>query len=463
MTREGRGNLRRLVEGTFEARPSCLFLALTLRSEELHRCAEGGLAGIITDTAYLLGPIDDDVERRQMIVSPAHAVVQDWLGVPDGVREGRDTTPFEPEVVDLLLQEVRHLLDTLAHASDHLPLLQHGLLQIWDSAAERWQRGLAEEGTPGFRILRRDVEAAMRSDLSAPGWLVRCLNQHADAVHASAVAAAAQQLPAAETPETRAKLMLRTIFCAMARKDDRGNWARRFVTARRAAALLDGSEAGDATAAMTAVLTTFQAAGYLNVGRTGDEPIYDVSHEALIRNWVRYSDWLREADQIGEALEAVVGNVGTAPAQTVRQGFLRWVPGWAIRGRNWVMETAEKQAADAVPDRFKESIAKVLGPTPRISRPLAAALLADRAERASSPMTDAAARRPENRKALEERMLRGIAAAETPFALASRYAGRRASRLLYFVGLLGGFTLLFMGGLVTVGIDWFALNKQTRS
>ncbi len=270
MTREGRGNLRRLVEGTFEARPSCLFLALTLRSEELHRCAEGGLAGIITDTAYLLGPIDDDVERRVMIVSPARAVVQDWLGIPDGAREGRDTTPFEPEVVELLLQEVRHLLDTLTHASDHLPLLQHGLLQIWDSAAQRWRRGPAEDDAPDFRILRRDVEAAMRSDISAPGWLVRCLNQHADAIHAAAAAEASRLLPAAKAPETRearAELLLRTIFCAMARKDDRGNWARRFVTARRAAALLDGSAPGDATAAMAAVLTAFQEAGYLNVGR----------------------------------------------------------------------------------------------------------------------------------------------------------------------------------------------------
>ncbi|WP_342236506.1 ATP-binding protein [Inquilinus sp. OTU3971] len=465
VTREGRGNLRRLVEGTFEARPSCLFLALTLRSEELHRCAEGGLAGIITDTAYLLGPIDDDVERREMIVSPAHAVIQDWLGVTDGAREGRDTTPFEPAVVDLLLQEVRHLLESLTHASDHLPLLQHGLLQIWDSAAERWQRGPAEDGTPGFRILRRDVEAAMRSDLSTPGWLVRCLNQHADAVHAAAAAAAAQQLPAAETPESRearAELVLRTIFCAMARKDDRGNWARRFVTARRAAALLDGSEAGNATAAMEAVLKTFQAAGYLNVGRTGGEPIYDVSHEALIRNWVRYSDWLREADQIGEALEAVVGNVGTAPAQTVRPGFLRWVPGWVIKGRDWVMETAEKQAADAVPDRFKDSIAKVLGPAPRISRPLAAALLADRAERTLSPIAEGATRRPEGRKALEDRMLQGIAAVEPPFALATRYAGRPVSRLLYFVSLLGGFTLLVMGGLIVVGADWLDVKHANR-
>ncbi len=151
-----------------------------------------------------------------------------------------------------------------------MPPLQHGLLQIWDSAAERWQRRPAGENTPGFRTLRRDVEAAMRSDPSAPGWLVRLPEQHADAVHAAAAAAAAQQPPAAETPEAREARARgpRTIFCAMARKDDRGNWARRFVTAWRAAALLDGPGAGDATAAMAAVLKTFQVAGYLNVGRT---------------------------------------------------------------------------------------------------------------------------------------------------------------------------------------------------
>ncbi len=86
-----------------------------------------------------------------------------------------------------------------------------------------------------------------------------------------------------------------------------------------------------------------------------------------------------------------------------------------------------------MPDRFKDSIAKVLGPAPRISRPLAAALLADRAERASSPMTTQPPGGPRG-EALEERMLQGIAAAvETPFALASRYAGRRAARLRYVV------------------------------
>lgn len=464
VTREGRDNLRRLVEATFEERPSCLFLALTLRSEELHRCAEGGLAGIITDTAYLLGPLDDDLERRDIIVSPARAVIHDWAGLPDGDADERNAAPFAPEVVDLLLQEVRHLLDTLSHSSDHLPLLQHGLLQIWDGAAERWRRGLAETGTPDLRILRRDVETAMRSDLSSPGWLVRCLNEHADAVCAAAAAEAARLLPAdgtKETPEARAELVLRTLFCAMARKDDRGNWARRFVTARRAAALLDGPEAmaGDTAAAMQAALTVFQDAGYLNAGRKGDEPIYDVSHEALIRNWARCADWLREADRIGEALEEVLGNVGTGPPASARPGILRWIPGWVMRGRDWVMETAEKQAAGAVPDRFKDNVAKVLGPAPRISRPLAAALLADRAERASSPLDG---RRPEGRRALEDRMLKGIAAIEAPFALAARYAGRRVSRLLYFVSLLGGFTLLVMGGLIVVGAEWFAVKQANR-
>lgn len=466
VTREGRDNLRRLVEATFEERPSCLFLALTLRSEELHRCAEGGLAGIITDTAYLLGPLDDDTERRDIIVSPARAVINDWAGVPDDDPGDRDAVPFTAEVVDLLLREVRHLLDALTHSSDHLPLLQHGLLQIWDSAAERWRRTLAEGGVPDLRIQRGDVETAMRSDLSTPGWLVRCLNRHADAVYAMAVAEAAQRMPATgtgETREARAELVLRTLFCAMARRDDRGNWARRFVTARRAAALLDGPEAaaGDTTAAMAAVLTVFQAAGYLNVGRKGDEPIYDVSHEALIRNWVRYSDGLREADRIGEALAEVVGNVETGPPPSVRPGILRWVPGWVVRGRNWVMEAAEKRAAEAVPDRFKENVAKVLGPTPSVSRPLAASLLADRAER-TSPAMDGATKSPEGRKALEHRMLDSIAAVEAPFALATRYAGRRVSRLLYFVSLLGGFTLLFMGGLIVVGIDWFTVTQTNR-
>ncbi len=60
-------------------------------------------------------------------------------------------------------------------------------------------------------------------------------------------------------------------------------------------------------------------------------------------------------------------------------------------------------------------------------------------------------------------MLQGIAAIETPFALASRYAGRPVSRLLYFVSLLAGFTLLFMGGMIMVWVENQELDTANRA
>ena len=60
-----------------------------------------------------------------------------------------DTAPFEPDVVQILMDESQRILGGAGYKSDYLPLLQHALQQVWNSAMTRWSRELAGESLPG--------------------------------------------------------------------------------------------------------------------------------------------------------------------------------------------------------------------------------------------------------------------------------------------------------------------------
>src|SRR5262249_12866266 len=150
------------------------FLTLTLRSEELHRCAEAGLSNIVTDSAFLLGPLDDEEQRREIITAPARAVLTDW--VEDSTRGWlHGCAPFQPEVVDALMGESRRVLNGPGHRSDHLPLLQHALLRIWDVAAERWSLEIAKTDGELSELCITVADLVRTVGDTTPGFFVRCL------------------------------------------------------------------------------------------------------------------------------------------------------------------------------------------------------------------------------------------------------------------------------------------------
>lgn len=375
VTPQGQDNLCRLIKATFSERPPSLFLALTLRSEELHRCAEAGLANIVTETAYLLGPLDDEKARREIIVRPAQAVFGDWIWAHEEEAE-RGTAPFDPEVVQLLMDESQHAMAGLAHKSDYLPLLQHALMHLWDATMERWQKELTTGSPVDFGIHVSDLEAI--ADGVKPDFLVRCLNRYADKARDDAVEKAAGCFSGPDA-RVQAERAVRTAFCAMARKDDRGNWARRFVTPARVAVLLD-DDAADRLAAKE-VLRVFKRAGYLNRSGSGKDRKFDVSHEALIRNWDTYNEWLREVGALEHSLREVANNLENERADGADARRSAGVLGWFW---DWLREKNENRAREVIPDRFREDIGKVVGPAGSISHGFAAALLAD-GERRKSP------------------------------------------------------------------------------
>lgn len=459
VTPQGQDNLCRLIKETFAQRPPSLFLALTLRSEELHRCAEAGLANIVTETAYLLGPLDDEAARREIIVKPARAVFGDWIWAHEEDAE-RGTAPFDPEVVQLLMDESQRAMAGLSHKSDYLPLLQHALLHLWDSAMERWQKELATDGTVDLAIHVTDLEAI--ADSVKPDFLVRCLNKYADRARDDAVEKVAGYFQGSDA-NAQAERVVRTAFCAMARKDDRGNWARRFVTPARVAKLLDDDVADKA--AVKEVLRVFKRAGYLNRTGSGKDKKFDVSHEALIRNWGTYNGWLREIGALEHSLREVANNLENERADVSATARSGTVLGWFW---DWLRETNENRAREVIPDRFREDIGKVVGPGGSISQGFAAALLADGERRKSTHLSDglppASAQATAQLEALEretlEQGMRGrVEAMAEPWRKAVSASQRKLPRWVIVPSILSIVTACI------AGILWFSVaeNKDLTS
>lgn len=442
-------NLCELAKAVCQKRPPGLFLAITLRSEELHRCAEVGLAKIVTETSYLLGPLDDNAERRKIIVAPAHAVFEDWLDTGTAGADGEDTT-FTAAVVKLLLDESRQILNGPGHRSDHLPLLQHALLRIWDAAAERWSRELQADAPMDLHIGMEDLHPWNKDDKSP--FLLQCLNHHAREAKEQAIQAAQNCLSEAGDPAARAKRVLDTTLATLARKDERGNWSRRFAGAARVADVLGGGDANRVSGEKSAgaVLEALRVQGYLNAPPRIDELLYDVSHEALIRNWDTYRTLLKEIDEVEDALAEVARNLKkTPPHADPPRGPLAWMKHLWKLFWPWFNEDAEKAALQAVPDRVRDKLGSVLSAEPRFSRRLAAALLVDLEEQqdARQGKIMLSERSAETRAELENDMLSSVDAMEVPWRRASRYARLHISRAVKGFSLIAaGFVFVVVGG-----------------
>ena len=301
-----------------------VYLALSMRSEELHRCAEHrGLSDVVIGSGYqleLLDPADRDdrADLRLAIVQPARNVFEDWglrgwlkLKDDDAIRCHRDKdAPFSEGMPDLLLAAANRLSKELEHRPDQLPLLQHALQATWHSAMKRWSLGVSclEE----LQIMRDDLPG-YHNDEEVPD-LGECLNLRADAACTEAAKRFARAAANAGATEETGEDALRAAFRALARRDDLGNWARRFADPNDIKVFLD-AEADSVLArirdaprwiALQKALNSFLLRGYLNGGGIRD---YDISHEALIRNWRKFQVWLRDPREVAYSLGRVLREV----------------------------------------------------------------------------------------------------------------------------------------------------------
>ena len=303
---------------------SGLFLAVTMRSEELHRCTEHpGLAEVVNTSSYLLDLLDPEHDAealRDAIVTPARVTFAEW-GLRGLLDPGAPDAPFDEGVVDWLRAGASCLCARLEHRPDQLPLLQHALQAMWHSAMADWSRrldrvedadGRAVFDAKQFRLRREHLPGQTSNvDAAAPPDLSACLNHCAEDAHAEAARlfSAAHAAPVALAVEQeRANAATRAAFLALARRDDRGNWARRFADVRGMRAFLSGDQrfrglpAEPIEHGFEAALGGFVRRGYV-VSKAGR---YDISHEALIRNWRRYQEWLRDPEEVSQALARAV-------------------------------------------------------------------------------------------------------------------------------------------------------------
>ena len=288
-----------------------LFLAVTMRSEELHRCAEHrGLSDVINQSFYLLDLLDpgdpaDRPDLHRAIVQPARNVFEDW-----GLEYDRSCpdAPFERDMPDWLLEGARQASKEVEHRPDQLPLLQHALQATWHGAMRRWSAS-------GFRddrvtIKRIDLPGQSGGEVESPD-LASCLRARADK---AAERAAEHFASSAQTSLDAGEKALRAAFRALARRDDRGTWARRFAEPDDMQAFMAADPALETTEtnkslqwqALHHALHDFVLRGYLS---GGEGRPYDISHEALIRTWPKFDEWLREPQEVARALIRVLSEV----------------------------------------------------------------------------------------------------------------------------------------------------------
>jgi uncharacterized protein len=234
---------------------------LTMRSEFLGDCARfDGLAETINQTQYLVPRMNDEALMRA-VRRPA----QMFNGFVSQALAGR-------------------LIASVRGREDELPLLQHGLMLMWDEAAAR--------ARPGER---RELDGAM---VDAAGGLAELLSGHADKVMDSVA------------PDERRGRCVEMMFRELTDVNAEGS------AIRRPRSFRDLVEAVGATPEeLRPIIDAFRAPRVSFLTPYAPAPILettiiDISHEALIRCWRRIASgqdgWLKQEFDDGLAWRSLL-------------------------------------------------------------------------------------------------------------------------------------------------------------
>jgi TPR repeat protein len=269
-------------------------VVVTMRSEFLGDCARfDGLAETINKTQYLVPRMDEDALLR-------------------AVR--RPASMYGGTITE---ETARRLIGPVRGREDELPLLQHGLMLMWEDAVRRTQ--------PGHRIV---IDGDI---VDAAGGLAELLSQHADSILA------------AVAPDPRRQALVERLFRALTDVNAEGSAIRR---PRRFADL--AAEIGASKEELRPILDGYRAIDASFITPYAPTPIadatlIDISHEALIRCWGRIAapndGWLKREFDDGLAWRSLLVE-GRAfakdesrvlsPSATVDRGSL-----YAARNESW--------------------------------------------------------------------------------------------------------------------------------
>ena len=220
----------------------------TMRSEFLGECARfNGLAEAVNQTQYLVPRMDRD-------------------GLLRAIR--RPALLYGGEVS---LDLAERLIADVSGREDELPLIQHGLMYMWNTAAATTP--------PGGKIILDTGQ------LEAAGGLSRLLSGHADAIVDEAA------------PDPERRYAVERLFRALTELNAEGHAVRRPQAFRDLVALTQIG--GDK---LRAIIDALRRDGVSFLTPYSQQPItdgtpIDISHEALIRCWDRLADphdgWLK--------------------------------------------------------------------------------------------------------------------------------------------------------------------------
>jgi tetratricopeptide (TPR) repeat protein len=232
-----------------------IYVVPTMRSDFLGDCAQfQGLPEAINDGQYLIPRMTRD-ERRFAITGPV------------GVTRGKITEPL-----------VNRLMNDVGDNPDQLPILQHALMRTWDYWAAH----------------RRNGEPIGLEHYEAVGTMSDALSKHADEAFD-------------DLPDERSRLIAEILFKALT---ERGADNREI---RRPTCLKDICAIANATALeVGAVIDVFRGGGRSFLMPPAGvalqpETVIDISHESLIRNWLRLKEWVKDEAESARIYRRLAG------------------------------------------------------------------------------------------------------------------------------------------------------------
>ncbi len=244
-----------------------IYVVLTMRSDFIGDCAQfENLAEAVNRGEYLIPRMTRE-QFKQSIEGPIRVA-------------GGTITPR-------LLQR---LLNDLGDQTDQLPCLQHALMRTWD----QWRRSSRGDEAPSISAERSQsllTSAATRAldleDYDAIGRMREALSRHADELYEN-------------LGSDRARKLCAALFKALTLRESENRGIRRPQTLGRLAQIVDVP-----AAELAPLIEVFRQPGVTFLMPPPEVPlldptVVDISHESLMRVWVRLRNWVEEeASSVG--------------------------------------------------------------------------------------------------------------------------------------------------------------------
>ena len=240
-----------------------VYVVITMRSDFLGRCSLfRGLPEALNDSQYLVPRLSRE-QQRDVIEGPIAMA----------------GASIEPSLVQRLLNDV-------GDKPDQLPVLQHVLMRTWEEAHDARATGKPIEVT----------------HYEAVGGMSEALNRDAD-----------QALAVIENDE-ESKKIARWLFQRLVEPGAPDGETRRPTPLSEIIAVT-----GSDPKKVREVIEVFRSRGFITISGD-DDPIVDIAHESLIRNWKQLGEWVQEESRWAAIYRRLVER-----AELFAQGEEQWL------------------------------------------------------------------------------------------------------------------------------------------